>query len=170
MRAPHYAVLSSADTPDFPENQAERDSNTDDVTKPFTPGVPATKADAFRPGSSAPSILVVDDEESIRHLFEEILTPLGFRVRLAADGEQASALLDSEEADLAIVDLVMPKREGIETITAIRRGHANIKIIAMSGAFAGSFLATAKLFGADLTLVKPVSPDVLEQTVKKVLS
>ena len=113
---------------------------------------------------------MVDDEEGIRTLFEQVLTPMGFRVHVATNGKEASGFLASEEVDLVITDLVMPNPGGIETIQGIRRDHPKIKIIAMSGAFGGQFLETAKLLGADMTMAKPVSPRVLEQTVRELLS
>ena len=69
-----------------------------------------------------------------------------------------------------ITDLVMPESEGIETIQAIRKSHADVKIIAVSGAFGGGYLAVAAMLGADATLTKPVSPEQLLEAVRQALA
>jgi len=117
------------------------------------------------------TILVVDDEDSIRGLFHELLTAEGYRVLVASDGRQACEILHrGMDLDLVITDLVMPNQEGIETIRAIRQQYPNVKIIAISGAFGGKFLRMAKLLGADATLTKPVPPDELCDAVAALLS
>jgi CheY-like chemotaxis protein len=116
------------------------------------------------------TVLVVDDEDSIRWLFDEILTAEGYSVLAASDGREACDVLRRDlKLDLVLTDLVMPNQEGIETIRAIRQQFPKLKIIAMSGAFGGQFLSTAKVLGADATLQKPVKPEELRSTVARVL-
>ena len=114
-------------------------------------------------------ILVVDDEEGIRDLFQDILTRAGYEVVLAVDGESALRALRQERFELLLTDLVMPNREGIETIQTIRKTNADLKIIAISGAFGGNFLNVAKMLGANATLPKPISSQQLLAKVKEVL-
>jgi PAS domain S-box-containing protein len=114
-------------------------------------------------------ILVADDEPAIRHLLKEILERSDFEVVEAADGKAALREIRSQPIDLVLTDLVMPEKEGLETIPIIRREFPAIKIIAMSGAFGGEFLNPAKLLGAHATLLKPISPSTVLEAVKKVL-
>jgi len=142
------------------------------LQKPFAPQDLASKVrETLGIGSLPKTVLVVDDEDSIRGLFQELLTAEGYRVLVASDGRQACDLLRRGlDLDLVITDLVMPNQEGIETIQALRQQFPKVKIIAISGAFGGQFLSTARLLGADATLMKPVSPNQLRGTVAEVLS
>jgi DNA-binding response OmpR family regulator len=115
-------------------------------------------------------ILLADDDVGIRTLFNSILTSAGFAVIEAADGDEALKLMDQHEFDLALIDLVMPNREGLETIRMARDKHPRLKILAISGAFGGSFLKVAAKMGADSTLTKPVDPEELVSTVTELLA
>ena len=78
-----------------------------------------------------------------------------------------------EDFRLVIIDLVMPEREGIETICSLRKNRPDIKILAVSGAFKGpmldSMLTCASMLGADAALPKPVHPQDLLATVRTLL-
>jgi CheY-like chemotaxis protein len=125
-------------------------------------------ADTIAIRNSVRTILVVDDEEGIQRLFQHILEAEGYTVLLASDGNQAVRLLkDRNDIDLVITDLVMPNCEGIETIRLIRGLYPGLKIVAISGAFAGQYLKLARILGADRTLAKPVEPEVLVLLVKE---
>jgi PAS domain S-box-containing protein len=140
------------------------------IQKPFTPESLARKVrhvlDA-RPVSGR--ILVVDDEAEIRKLLRQFLEHSGYQVAEASNGRQAVAEVESGGVVLVITDLVMPEKEGIETIREMRQRHRDVKIIAMSGAFGGRFLRTAEMLGAHATLTKPVRAEQLVGTVKEVL-
>jgi DNA-binding NarL/FixJ family response regulator len=73
------------------------------------------------------------------------------------------------EIDLVITDLVMPEQEGIDIIRTLHRDAPGVAVIAISGAFGGQFLRTARLLGASAVLSKPVPADVLRATVADVL-
>lgn len=105
-------------------------------------------------------ILVADDEASMRFLLKQMLELSGHEVREAADGDAAVAALRTFPAKLAIVDLFMPGKEGIETIMELRRWLPDMKIIAISGGVpqtGSSFLGMAQKLGAHRTLNKPFS-------------
>jgi DNA-binding NarL/FixJ family response regulator len=78
-------------------------------------------------------------------------------------------LFREHPSDLMITDLIMPDQEGVETITKLRREYPRLKIIAISGAFGGRYLRVAELLGADTVLQKPFTPQVLLDTVRKLL-
>jgi|GEM_PF-508833 len=168
---PEMKVLyMSGYTAEVISRQGVPDSGIEYIPKPFTPEALAlTVQRVLGKPRAAGKVLVVDDEESIRKLFAEILSGGGYEVDVAADGGQAQKILEAGSYDLVITDLVMPNREGIETIRAIRQSYPGVKIIAVSGAFVGSFLKTAAMLGADATLMKPVSPDQLIEAVRKTL-
>jgi CheY-like chemotaxis protein len=114
-------------------------------------------------------ILVVDDDAAVRSLFHKILARAGYRVMEAADGAQALAAVRKGGVDLVITDLVMPEKEGIETIVEIRKSHPQVKIAAVSGAFGGRYLEIAAMLGAEAALAKPVSEETLVETVRRLL-
>jgi len=113
--------------------------------------------------------MVVDDEESVRDSFQQILTPAGYRVIPVASGKQALRILGAERLDLVVTDLVMPDLDGLELIQSIRRDHPGVKIIAVSGAFGGQYLRAAEFLGADASLMKPVGAERLRRTIQQVL-
>jgi YesN/AraC family two-component response regulator len=71
--------------------------------------------------------------------------------------------------DLMLTDLVMPEMEGLDLIRRVRKERPELKVIAMSGEFGGSFLKVAGLLGAHATLPKPIRPDALLDSIRRVL-
>jgi len=104
-------------------------------------------------------ILVVDDDEQIRNLLEEILTAEGYEVATADNGLTGMEWLNRELCDLAIIDIIMPEKEGAELIHELHRQQPVLKIIAISGGGvhvdADHALNVAKILGASHTLNKP---------------
>ncbi len=115
------------------------------------------------------SLLIVDDDRQVLDLLANYLTRFGYRVRLAQDGHEALDRMRQEQADLCLTDLVMPEREGVETIQEIRREFPATKIIAMSGAAGGSYLRVAELLGAHAILPKPFDLQRLLDTIRSLL-
>ena len=115
------------------------------------------------------TILVVDDEPLVRYTLEAALRQNGYQVLQAGDGDEALDVLAAARVDLVLTDLVMPRREGIETIIEIRRRFPRVKVIALSGVFGGIYLQMARQLGADAALSKPVRGDVLRHTVGALL-
>ena len=137
------------------------------LAKPFTPEVLASKVRSVL--NTVPSlILVADDDPGVRAWLRSVLTAEGHTVIEAADGKQALLQLRTHGADLALMDLVMPEREGLDTIRAAKKKMPALKIIAMSGA-KGLYLKTAQLLGADETLEKPIERETLLLAVEKML-
>jgi CheY-like chemotaxis protein len=116
------------------------------------------------------TIMVVDDETSIRNLLSRFLTKSGYKVLESADGRDALEQLRHCKIDLLISDIVMPERDGLEILRSIRRDFADLKIIVMSGAFEGRFLRTAEMLGAHATLQKPLRLNLVLETVQEVLT
>ena len=114
-------------------------------------------------------VLVIDDEKDILQLITAMLTAEGYEVISAEDGERGLELLkDFEDVEIVITDLIMPNKEGIETILEMRRLRPDIKVLAMSGGGrggAGTYLSTAKNIGASATLAKPFRKQALLDAV-----
>jgi len=119
------------------------------------------------------SILVVDDAPAIRQFLRSALEGAGYKVSEAANGKEATAQIRQVTFDLAIIDLVMPEQDGLETLRALKRELPAFRTIAISGAFAGpelhAHLRMAELLGARASLPKPLSIQLVLETVSKVL-
>jgi CheY-like chemotaxis protein len=84
------------------------------------------------------SILIVEDEESVRNSLAEVFTYLGYRTRSAADGLAALIEIRQEVPDILLSDLNMPEMSGFELLSIIHRRFPAIYVIAMSGMFTES--------------------------------
>jgi DNA-binding response OmpR family regulator len=105
-------------------------------------------------------ILVVDDDESYRAILRHHLEALGYEVLEAEDGAQGCRIESRKPLQLIILDLVMPKSEGLETISRLRRAGVRTKILAISGAGrAREYLELARRLGADAVMekIRPIS-------------
>ncbi|MGA2692059.1 MAG: response regulator [Opitutaceae bacterium] len=118
-------------------------------------------------------ILLVDDDDLFRRMLALILTKLGYEVREACNGKEAIKLFDDSAPDVVLTDLIMPEKEGLETIAEIRQSHPHVKIIAMSGGgrvSAVDHLRVAKAMGADQILAKPFSNEAVAAALEMVLN
>jgi DNA-binding response OmpR family regulator len=118
-------------------------------------------------------ILVVDDEALLRRTLRAILERAGHTVSEAQDGKRALEMFDANKPDLVLTDIIMPDREGIETIGDLRNRDPKLPIIAMSGGGSTGgdlFLTLARNLGATQTLAKPIRQSVLLDAVEACLS
>jgi len=114
------------------------------------------------------TILVIDDEEEIRNILQTILEEAGHEVSLAVDGAEGISLYREEPTDIVITDLIMPGKEGIETIRDLRAQFPQVKIIAMSGrggSYTNANLDRAVMTGADRSVAKPFGVSDILQVV-----
>jgi DNA-binding response OmpR family regulator len=103
-------------------------------------------------------ILIIDDEPHILLMLKKMLERAGFEIDLASNGVEGIELFKKSRADLVITDIIMPEKEGLETIREMRRIKSDLKIIAMSGGgkvSADNYLEIAKIFGAAKVIAKP---------------
>jgi len=117
-------------------------------------------------------ILVIDDDEQVLDMLYESLTREGYDVLRASNGEQGLRLYRQKPVDLIITDIIMPEKEGIETIIELRRDFPDVKIIAMSGGGrigTKDYLHLAKIFGVQRTFTKPVAREQLLDAIKALL-
>ncbi len=170
-RRPGIKVLfMSGYTDDTVVRHGVLEAGAEFIQKPFSPDQLATKVrEVLLTVDPLARILVADDEAGVRAFLRTVLEEDGYEVIEAADGGQALKEVRAGHVDLVITDLVMPEQEGIETIQALRKEVPGIGIIAVSGAFGGQYLSTARMLGADAVLLKPLGADVLLAQVTEVL-
>jgi CheY-like chemotaxis protein len=122
-------------------------------------------------------ILVIDDDDLVRNVITKMLEREGFKVITAVNGKEGVELFYTDPADLVITDLIMPEKDGIETILELKKAFPEIKIIAISGGGqlgpgkvgATDYLSIAKAYGASCILTKPVEMNILINAVNKTL-
>jgi CheY-like chemotaxis protein len=118
-------------------------------------------------------IVVVDDDPTIQMMASELLREGEHEVLCAADGEAAMKLLARTRPDLMVLDMLMPNKDGIETIIEARRLYPDLRILAISSGGkigVGDLLRMARVFGADETYVKPLRLDSFAATVERLLA
>jgi DNA-binding response OmpR family regulator len=113
-------------------------------------------------------ILVVDDELKIARLVRDYLTEAGFSVVTASDGEAAVSLARSEKPDLVVLDLGLPKMDGLD-VTRTLRSFTSIPIVMLTARSDETDRIIGLELGADDYIVKPFSPRELVARVKAVL-
>lgn len=119
------------------------------------------------------TILLVDDNAGLLKMQSEFLRHAGHAVTTAVNGKEALRLTQDQVFDLVVTDLVMPEKEGIETIIELRRKIPTMRIIAMSGGGrvdAKDYLLLAQKLGAAKTLAKPFSGKELVDAIASVLA
>ena len=118
------------------------------------------------------TILVGEDELEVRGYLEMALKCLGYSVELAQDGDEVLSCLQSSRADFAAVllDIMMPNRDGIETLREIRSIDPNIPVIVVSGASSPLNIVTAMKNGATDFLCKPVAHEDLREAITRALA
>jgi DNA-binding response OmpR family regulator len=106
------------------------------------------------------SILIIDDDETMRKMLRVYFEMSGYLVEEAGNGALGLSAFDAFKPNLVFVDLFMPAKDGLETIIEMRNRSATVAIVAMSagGVFAqGNMLSVASELGADVTFEKPLS-------------
>ncbi len=112
-----------------------------------------------------PQILVVDDEPDLRRYLADELTDDGYRVDTAGDGVDAVLRVIDGGIDLVLMDIRMPRLDGLNALRILRRLAPSIPVIMFTGqAGQGDMLETTRL-GAKTCLLKPVNVDRLKETV-----
>ncbi len=113
-------------------------------------------------------ILLIEDEEIARYAVRQVLETGGHEVTEAENGNEGIALQKSQPFDLIVTDIIMPEKEGVETIIELKRDYPTLPVIAISGGGRTrnrNFLVLAKRYGADEVLAKPFSEEELLQCV-----
>ena len=117
-------------------------------------------------------ILIIDDEPQMRAMLRQMLERAGYEVMDAPDGDEGIRLYRQDQADLIIMDILMPEKEGLETIMELRNDFPDVKIFAVSGGGRRgklNYLSYASDFGALRTFTKPFEREELLRAVEEVL-
>lgn len=118
-------------------------------------------------------IVLIDDDEDVRRTLVRMLEIAGHEIHEAADGNSGIELCLRVDPQLVITDILMPEKEGIETIMTLKRDHPALRIIAISGggrSGAMDFLDMARSLGADEALQKPFRRAELLDIVNRLLA
>jgi DNA-binding response OmpR family regulator len=121
--------------------------------------------------AARPVIVVADDEKDILELIAFALERVGYVVHRAADGEQALAMTREHSPDLAILDVAMPKLDGIELTRRLRNDPetSEIKIVLLTARAQEDDVDAGFAAGAHEYITKPFSPQDLENRVAALL-
>jgi CheY-like chemotaxis protein len=117
-------------------------------------------------------IVVIEDDEALRPMLAQMVIRLGHEVWAEADGRAGLKRVREIKPDLVITDMVMPEKEGVETIIELRRTIPGIRIIAISGGgrvSSADYLHLAKKLGAFATLAKPFGREELKAVLDQAL-
>ncbi len=119
-----------------------------------------------------PRILIIDDDEGLRRILGQILVRAGHVVTEAVDGCEGLKSFRKEPVDLVVCDLIMPDKEGLETIAVLRKEFPAVKIVAISGGARVTgydFLPAASGLGADVALAKPFTREQILEAVERLV-
>lgn len=121
----------------------------------------------------AKRILLADDDDNLHRVMTTAIDRAGYEVRGAKDGVAALRLAKESQFDLAILDLIMPEKEGLETMEELRKLKNPPKILVISGG--GRLgpqenLRMARMLGADQVLAKPFDLNTFVNLIKQMLA
>ncbi|MFC1839576.1 response regulator [Thermodesulfobacteriota bacterium] len=117
-------------------------------------------------------ILIIEDDDQVRSVLRKMIELDGYEVMEASNGEAGISLYRSKPADIIITDIVMPGKDGIETIMDLKIEFPEVKIIAISGGGRfgpETYLEIADGFGADCILSKPIAREKLKRAIRKLI-
>jgi DNA-binding NtrC family response regulator len=115
------------------------------------------------------TILIVDDEPNVRLVFRTALESTGYRIVEATDGEEALSTLETSSPDLVILDLQMPRLNGMATLRQIREMEIEIPVVIVTAHGRVPDAVEAMRLGAIDFLSKPLTPDELRKVVSEVI-
>lgn len=118
-------------------------------------------------------ILIIDDDYQLSAMLKQVLERNGYDVMTAPEGDSGIKMYHEHGADLIITDLIMPGKEGIETIAELVKENPEVKIIAISGGGRvkpDNYLNLAETFGASYSFTKPLDREKLLEAIRELLS
>lgn len=115
------------------------------------------------------TILIVDDDETDRLGLAAALRSEGYEILVARDGDEALEVYLAQRVHVVVTDMVMPGRDGLSLIAAIRNFDPRAAIVAVSGK-SKSQLEASKIYGAHSILEKPIDPKALVTAVREAVA
>ncbi|MDZ7267723.1 MAG: sigma-54 dependent transcriptional regulator [candidate division KSB1 bacterium] len=115
------------------------------------------------------SILIVDDEESVRDSLERVLRKAGYVTRSASSGEEALALMSAAAADIVLTDLRMPDGDGMNLLKSLKKKYPDVEVIVLTGYGTIETAVEAIKEGAYDFITKPPKKAVILSTVERAI-
>lgn len=119
--------------------------------------------------ATLPSVLIVDDDEFVRAVLRDVLAS-SHRIFEARDGAEAVEVASAEKPDVVLLDLLMPKKSGLEALPEIRRVSPMSRVLVISSMDVESMVSEALKAGADGFVAKPFLPEDVTSAVGKLPS
>ena len=173
---PYVIISGYLDVPEYQEALARLEPAAV-LRKPFSiPELRKAIEASIPKGTGSPPagrVLIIDDEQEVRSPIRQMLTGAGYEVQEASDGYEGIEMCRAEPPDLAIVDIFMPKKSGLEVIEELKRDFPDVKVITISGVDARDGLDLKTLtrgYDADLAIEKPFLLKDLLRGVEDVLN
>ena len=139
--------------------------------KAASPPVAAKPVARAASAGAGKRILLVDDDNEIVESMRTVLETRGYEILVARDGNQGLVMAESEEPDLVVLDMMMPKRSGFLVLEKLRRSRPDPMRVIMITANEGSrHKAYAEMLGVDDYIRKPFAMDRLLESVDRLLS
>lgn len=114
-------------------------------------------------------VLVVDDEDDYRDTLVKRMRRRNYTVRGARDGQEALAMMDETPADLVLLDMRMPRMNGLQTLLALKQSHPATRVILVTGHACAETARHGLLHGAYDYMLKPVTLDQIMAKIKECL-
>jgi DNA-binding NtrC family response regulator len=117
-------------------------------------------------------ILLVEDDDLVRDMLAQVLQRAGHDVQSAANGDEATEILQRIEPDIMVTDIIMPKKSGITLISEVKNKHPNMEIIAISGGGRldpTGYLDLSESLGAAVSFEKPIDKAALLMAIDLLL-
>jgi DNA-binding response OmpR family regulator len=111
------------------------------------------------------NVLIVDDEKDFTELLSERLETRGFKTRIAFDGNEAISRLNEENADVVLLDVMMPGKSGVETLKEIKNSWPITEVIMLTGHGTVETAIEGMKLGAYDYLIKPTGIENLSQKI-----
>ncbi len=115
--------------------------------------------------TQAPRLLITDDDRDVRETLGSIFEPRGFETLLASDGREALDIVQHEPVHVVLIDMHMPRMNGLEMIRAVKRTHAVMPCILISAKLDEQLVEAARQAQVFSQLAKPLSLLDVTQTV-----
>lgn len=132
----------------------------------------AVKAEApAAPAAVTKRVLLVDDDAEIVESMRTVLESRGYEILVARDGNQGLAMAESEDPDLVVLDMMMPKRSGFLVLEKLRRTRpVPVRVIMITANEGSRHKAYAEMLGVDDYIRKPFAMDRLLESVDRLLA
>lgn len=119
--------------------------------------------------TSSLRILIVDDDQFVRAVLRDVLSPRGYQCSEAGDGEEALERVRADRPDVVLLDLLMPKMSGIEALEEIRRAYPASRVVVITSLASDALVARALSAGATGFVFKPFHPIEIQEAVQHAL-